>query len=442
MTMKRRDDITQDDARGVYSRPQTPARIGVGVLILFLLVIGGWSMLAPLSDAAIAQGSLQVEGRRQSVQHPYGGVVREIAVTEGQQVDEGEILVTLSDTEPRANRDVLLVEKAGLVARKARLAAERDGLDTFDTPAAIDGIGEETLNEAIANEMAILEARARQSASAIGVIDRRIEQLQTTRDGALVEAEGLERQAGLIGEELEAAKTLLEQGYAPRPRVLGLEREASQLQSSLAAKRAEIGSAAQAIAEAETEIAGLERTRIASVTEELRDAEAALSALEPKLAAAEDALVRTKIRAPASGEIVALSVFTEGGVIEAGAPIMEIVPSAAPFFVDARLRLTELHGIAAGQVADIQLLSAPRRERPEIRGVVETVSADRLVDERTGDGYYALQVRLNDEDVAASNFDLQAGMPVQVVMPTQARTLIDYLTSPLLDEIDTAFRER
>jgi membrane fusion protein, epimerase transport system len=214
------------------------------------------------------------------------------------------------------------------------------------------------------------------------------------------------------------------------------------LRSALAAKRAEIASAGEAVAEAQAEIAGLERSRLAAVTEELRDAEAALSAVEPKIAAAEDALLRTDIRAPASGEIVALSVFTEGGVIAAGAPLMEIVPSAAPFFVDARLRLTELHGIAAGQRAEIQLLSAPRSTRPDLSGFVETVSADRLEDERTGEAYYAIQVRLDADDVAASNFPLQAGMPVQVVMPTEARTLIDYLTSPLFDEFDTALRER
>lgn len=436
------DDTREADDRAAWSRPQAPARIGLVVIAAFVLAIGGWSAFAPLSDAAIAEGSLQVEGRRQSVQHPYGGVVKEIAVTEGQQVEKGDVVVTLSDTEPRSNRDVLLVEKAGLAARHARLIAERDGEVDFEPPADIDGIDAVTLDEAVASERALMAARLRQHESAVTVVRRRIEQLQTRRDGAEVEATGLERQVALTDEELEAARTLLEQGYTPRPRVLGLERDVAQLRSALAAKRAEIASAGEAVAEAQAEIAGLERSRLAAVTEELRDAEAALSAVEPKIAAAEDALLRTDIRAPASGEIVALSVFTEGGVIAAGAPLMEIVPSAAPFFVDARLRLTELHGIAAGQRAEIQLLSAPRSARPDLSGLVETVSADRLEDERTGEAYYAIQIRLDADDVAASNFPLQAGMPVQVVMPTEARTLIDYLTSPLFDEFDTALRER
>lgn len=434
-------DRKDSDDRAAWSQPHRPARIGIAVIAAFVLVIGGWSALAPLSDAAIAQGSLQVEGRRQSVQHPYGGVVKEIAVTEGQHVEKGEVLVTLSDTEPRAELDVLVVEKAGLAVRRQRLIAEREGAADFEPPAGLERIDPATLAETIASERALMAARLRQHESAVTVIERRIEQLRTTRDGAEVEAEGLERQIELTEEELEAARTLLEQGYTPRPRVLGLERDVAQLRSALAAKRAEIASAAQAVAEAQAEIAGLERSRLAAITEELRDAEAALSAVEPKIAAAEDALLRTDIRAPASGEIVALSVFTEGGVVAAGAPLMEIVPSAAPFFVDARLRLTELHGIAAGQRAEIQLLSAPRSVRPDLSGLVETVSADRLEDERTGEGYYAIQVRLDADDVAASDFALQAGMPVQVVMPTQARTLIDYLTSPLFDEFDTAFRE-
>lgn len=427
--------------RSAYERPQRPARLGLAVIAVFVLGIGTWSALAPLSDAAIAQGLLQVEGRRQSVQHPYGGVVEEITVSEGAFVKEGDTLLVLSDTGPRAERDVLLVEQAGLVARRQRLIAEREGLEEVSAPQPPAGVPDAMLQDALESERRVLEARRRLHDSSVNVLRSKMEQLQATIEGARVEAEGLRRQAELIDEELAAARTLLEKGYTPRPRVLGLEREASQLRSALAAKEAEIGASVQAIEEARTEIARLERTRVTSVTEELRTTEAALAGIEPKLAAAEDALRRTTIKAPATGEVVALSVFTEGGVIEAGTRLMDIVPSASTFFVDARLRLTDLHGISAGQAADVQVLSAPRSTRPDLTGTVRTISADRLTDDRTGEGYYALQVALDPDDVSASGFDLQAGMPVQVVIATEPRTLIDYLTSPLLDEIDTAFRE-
>lgn len=427
--------------RSAYDRPQRPARLGLAVIAAFVLGMGAWSALAPLSDAAIAQGLLQVEGRRQSVQHPYGGVIEKIMVTDGQTVEEGEPLLVLSDAEPRAQRDVLVVEKAGLAARRARLIAERDGGEEVAAPQTGPAIPPPVLEEALKSEGRIMEARNRLHQSSLGVLRSKIEQLQATMAGARAEAAGLRRQAELIDEELDAARTLLEKGYTPRPRVLALEREASQLGAALAAKEGEIGASIQAIEETRTEIARLERGRVTSLTEELRAAEAALAGLEPKLAAAEDMLRRTTIEAPATGEVVAVSVFTEGGVIQAGTRLMEIVPSASAFFVDARLRLTDLYGISAGQAAQVQLLSAPRSLRPDLAGTVRTISADRLTDERTGEGYYALQVALDADDVSASGFGLRAGMPVQVVIATEPRTLIHYLTGPLLDEIDTAFRE-
>lgn len=431
----------QERARTAYSRPQGPARLGLVVIALFAGTMTAWSALAPLSDAAVAQGSLQVEGRRQSVEHPYGGVIEDLRVSEGDHVEKGDILITLSDTERRSNRDVLLVEKTGLLATKARLVAEREGWDAPRFPDNLDRLDEAAAREAVASETAILETRNRQHEAAVNVVSSQIAQFRETIAGAKVEAAGLERQAGLIDEELEAARSLLEEGYTPRPRVLGLEREASQLRSALAAKTAEIASARQSIAEAESEMARLEHTRLTTVTEELRGVQTKLAEIEPKLEAAEDALRRTEITAPATGQVVALSVFTEGGVVQPGAKLMEIVPSGNPFFVEARLPLTELNGIEPGQEADIQLLSVPRSDRPHMSGTVETISADRLEDERTGEGYYSLQVRLDPDDLDDADIELQAGMPVQVVMPTEARTLIGYLTSPLLDEVSTAFRE-
>lgn len=433
--------MTDVHERQAYLRPQTPARLGLAVIVLFAGTISAWSAFAPLSDAAIAEGSLQVEGRRQSVQHPYGGVIQSLHVEEGETVSKGEVLAVLSGTELRSERDVLLVEKASLLAQRARLLAEREEWDEPRFSEELMALDHAAAREAMENARRILATSNRQHQAAIDVLEAQIQQFRETIAGAQAEAKGFERQAGLIDEELQGARKLLKQGYTTRPRVLALERQASQLKASAGAKRSEIATAEQSIAEAEREIAQLEEERLASLAQELRQVETGLSEVRPKLEAAEDAVQRTEIKAPASGHVVGLSVFTEGGVIEAGAPLMDIVPAANPFFVQARLRPTDLRGVEVGQTADIELLSIPRGERPDLQGEVETVSADRLEDERTGEGYYSLQVRLNADDLEDAGVRLQAGMPVRVVMPIEARTLLGYLTSPLMDEVTTAFRE-
>jgi multidrug efflux pump subunit AcrA (membrane-fusion protein) len=109
--------------------------------------------------------------------------------------------------------------------------------------------------------------------------------------------------------------------------------------------------------------------------------------------------------------------------------------------VEARLPLTDIGEVEKGATADIRLLSTPARMRPHITGTVETVSADRLTDERSGQAYYQLRVALTAEDVARAGVELQAGMPVEIVIPTRPRTMLDYLISPLIDEISGSFRE-
>ena len=167
-----------------------------------------------------------------------------------------------------------------------------------------------------------------------------------------------------------------------------------------------------------------------------------MATLAPKIDAAADMLERTRVTAPATGAVVGLSVFTEGGVVQPGARLMDVVPSDNPLVVDARLQVTDINDVAPGRAADVRLVSVNRNERPQLRGEITMVSADRSVDERSGQAYYPIKVRLNAEDVKRARLELRSGMAAEVVVTTQARTLIQYLAGPLIDEITGSFREK
>lgn len=428
---------------GDYVDAWRPARLGLFAVLGFAALLALWSWTAPLSGAAIAEGNFEIEGRRQTVQHPYGGVIDSLAVDEGARVERGEVLITLSDVEPRAQYDVLIGSRHALLARKARLVAERDGMESPDFLAYLpDDTDDAAVSEILANESGLFAARKEQHDANADVIEQRIVQLNEQSTGIRAQIEGLERQAELIEEEAAGARQLVETGVAPRARIRELERDASELRSNLGLRRSEVASLHESMGESRLEIARLERDRLSEITERIQQVDSELAELAPRIEAATDVLRRTEILSPASGRVVGLSVFTEGGVIESGTRLLDIVPDSNPLFVEARLRPSDLSDVFDGQQADVRLLGTPRTVRPKLTGTITNISADSIADERSGERYYALQVTLQAEEVADAGMVLQPGMPVQVVIETQPRTLIGYLTSPLMDEVSGAFRER
>jgi HlyD family type I secretion membrane fusion protein len=435
--------VASQTLQAKFMNPGAPARLGFIVIVVFVMAMIGWGALAPLSGAVVANGVLQAESGRKAVQHPYGGVVAKILVEEGDTVREGEVLIRLSDTEPRAQVEVLAAERDTLLAAQGRLLAEQAGAAT---PSFSDDLlsrrDEAGVQQAMDSEIALMGARQEQFQTSTDVLVQQKAQFDDRVAAADAQIDGLEAQRSSIAGELEDAQALLDQQLIARNRVLELQRSLDDIDSQILVLGTDIAAANKAMAEADLQIAGLARERQSEVSEALRTNQADLATLAPRLAAAQDALGRTDITATANGSVVDLKVVTQGGVIAAGQDLLGIVPTDGPMIVQAQMRLADVTDVARGETADIRLLALPATTRPHLSGTVETISADRVVDERSGQSYYALRVALDGQQVADAGVDLQAGMPVQVVIPTKGRTLIDYLTGPLIDEVSGAFRER
>jgi len=428
--------------RAFYSRPARPALLGATVVGAFAAAMTMWGTLAPISGAAIATGNLQVEGRRQSVQHPYGGVVRQLTVRDGARVEKGQLLIALDDSDPRAKLDVLVADRDAALAAQARLMAERDG---GGAPAFGDDLRNRSdrsaVRQAMANEAAMMTARRHQFDAETAVLRGKIKELSAQIGGTQAQLTGTQKQRELLTDEMSGAQHLYEQGYTPKTRILALQREDAKLQADIGAQQATIAGMQQQIAQNELEIAKAERARMSEITEQLRTTENKLAELAPKIDAAADVVSRTKITAPATGSVVGLDVFTEGGVIQPGAKLMDVVPSDNPLIVDARLKLSDINDVATGRRAEVRLTGVNYAERPRLYGTVKTVSADRLTDDKASPGYYAVEVALDPNDVKTSHVELQPGMPAEVIVATRPRTLFEYLLGPLRDELTRAFRE-
>jgi HlyD family type I secretion membrane fusion protein len=261
--------------RAFYARPARPALIGADVVATFALAMTMWGTLAPISGAAIASGNLQVEGKRQSVQHPYGGVVRQLLVREGAHVEKGQLLLTLDDSDPRSKLEVLIADRDAALATQARLIAERDGHDAPDFGDELHShFDKDTVRQAMANEIAMMAARRHQFEAETAVLRGKIDELKAQIGGTQAQLTGSEKQRDLLADEMTGAQHLFQQGFTPKTRILALQREDAKLQADMGAQQATIAGMQQQIAENGLEIAKAQRARMSEITDQLRSTKA------------------------------------------------------------------------------------------------------------------------------------------------------------------------
>ncbi len=420
------------------------------IVAVFFGGVGGWAALAPLASAVVASGSVVVSGSRQTVQHRDGGIVSRILVTEDQRVEAGEILVELDNTELVAQHDVMTAQFITLSAQESRLNAESQHLDVVAEPeqfASLDVVDRIAADEALAAQRDRLEARRDSVESEIAVLERRIEQLRAQIGGSQAQVTSHERQKELLEEELEGVRSLNERGLTPTNRVRELERALASLEGGRAEYESNIARVSEEIGEAELEMLRARREFDDEVAAELLEVEQRLAQLEPVREAIGAQIERARVRAPATGRIVGLRVHTEAGVIAPGQVLMEIVPENRPLVVQAHVKPADIDSLHPGARAQIRLTAFSASQAPILLGSLSLVSADRMIEESTGEAYYLAEATIDAdalqriEAIREGTTQLRPGMPAEVVIPVRSRTALQYLVEPLTDRFWRAFRE-
>lgn len=419
-------------------------RFGVFILLLFVGLTGFWLYTAPLDSAAIAPGIVKVEGNRKTIQHIDGGVVRELNVREGDLVKKGQVLVRLDSVQAQAAVDIFSTQYDTLRAQEARLRAERDGAAAVQFPPELLARADNsTTAEAVRGETQLFNARRVAQEAQISVLRQQILQLNEQSRGLVAQSQALERQMQLVNEELQGTRELYERGYAPKTRVLALERAMAAIGGQVAEYRGSVGRVRYTVAQAEAQMEQLRRDRLSQVSAELNNVQARIADLNERVAAAKDVVDRTEIRAPETGYVVGLTAFTVGGVINKGDRILEIVPEGSQMLIEARLRPEDAKDVHEGMRTELHLLAYKSRGIPIIHGTIITRSADRLTDQRTGEGFFTIQVAPDQKELEAiEGIKLAPGMPADVLVPTGSRTALQYLLEPLVGAARKSFKER
>ena len=422
-----------------------PLLIGLVASILLIIGFGGWAIMAQLSGAIIASGQIEVDQNRQIVQHPDGGVVAEILVDEGDTVNNGDVLLRLDPRAEKSELSIIQGQLFELMARRGRLIAERDNLDrvTFDPKLIAAAATDPAIEELKSGQEQLFHARRASLTKQVEQLRKRTAQIDNQIDGIIAQKAALNTQLDLIEIELADQQKLLDRGLAQASRVLALQRTQAELSGNLGDLVAREAEAAGRITEIEIEIQSQFTRRQEEAITRLRDQQFRALELDERAQTLMDRLDRMDIRAPATGIVYGLTVFTPRSVIRAAEPVMYLIPQDRPLIIAAQVSPINIDELFVSQDVTLRFSALDQRQTPELFGKVVKVSADAFVDEATRATYYRAEIILNDRQIdrLPAHITLIPGMPVEAFIRTSDRSPLSYLVKPLPDYFAKAFRE-
>jgi HlyD family secretion protein len=433
------------NTRQLQAEASIGRHLGIGILVVALLVggLGGWAALADISGAVIASGRLVVDSNVKKVQHPTGGIVGDLRVRDGDRVEKGDILLRLDETLTQANLAIARKALDELLARKARLEAERDGNASIEFPPSLmERRQEPDVASRLSREQRAFEIGRLGRAGRKAQLKKRVDQLTESINGYEVRVAAKATEITLIARELKSAHELWEKDLLPISRLTALEREATRIEGERGQLVSLISETKAKISETELQILQIDHDLRTEVGRELREIDAKIGELSERKIAAEDQLRRIEVRAPDTGRVHKLSVHTIGGVVAAGDPILLIVPEDEELTVEVKVSPTDIHQLYPGQPAELRFSALNQRTSAEIEGTVSRISADVATDERTGTSHYSVRIDLpNDTRAALGDLKLIPGMPVDAFIKTRDRKVVSYLLKPITDQMSRAMRE-
>jgi len=426
------------------TRTRGPVLAGLAVIALAFGGFGAWAATSPLSSASIAPGVVAVEGNRKTVQHLEGGIIGEILVKDGDRVDAGQVLLRLDPTRPQTVLSLLQGRYWAARAQEARLLAERDARDEIAYPADLIAAAgaDDDIAALVDGQQSLFGTRRAALDGQVSVLRQRIAQHKEQIGGVTAQIRSKRTQLDLVREEREGIETLFNKGIAPKPKLLAAKRAEARLEGEIGEHVAEVAELKQQSGETELRIIDLQNRAQERIALELRETQDALTELLDRLRAQEDIMARLDVRAPQEGIVVGLKFFTPGGVIPPGAPILDIVPDQEKLIISANVNPNDIDVVHAGLQAQIRLSVVNSRSTPLVDGTVTSISADRCVIDADGSAFYRATVELVPG--ALDHMDgvqLYPGMPAEVLINTGNRTALEYLLSPITDNVHRALRE-
>ena len=439
------DQETPEADAHLKQRLRRPMVMGAAVIGTLVVGLGVWASVTPLSSGISAPAEVRVEANRKTLRHRTGGIVRQILVKEGDLVRAGQPVMTFDDVEPRAAVDVLQNQADTLLSSAARATAEATGRTAVDLPPELaNRMNDPRVASMVRDQQFLFTTKLQLFQSQNAVLMQRLDQIQNQIEGAQAQVTSVNEQIRLTAEEMAGYQTLYDKGFAPKPLILRYQRSMADLNGRKGSLLADIARLRQQMGETRMQLTSLRDQRETQAAEELREAQSKLADTLPRLAAARQNLAETVVRSPVDGYVFNLTQFTLGGVAGSGEVLMDVVPTATPLVVQAMIKPQDIDEVRVGMDARVRLTGLNQRFVHPLPAKVSVVSADRISNERTGQSFYRVDLRIAPHELKTLNgkVEITPGMPAQALIVTGKRTLMGYLISPITDTLRDAFREQ
>ena len=417
--------------------------VGMGLVLIFVGGFLAWAILAPLDSAATASGQVVVISHRKTIQHLEGGIIRDIAVHDGQVVSQNQILIRLDDAVVKTQLALLATQRLSLDARLCRLNAEKEGksaivFDQIETK----WVPAEKVKKILDGENRFFLARKGLLAGQLKVIKEKIKQYKSEILGIGAQRIAVHQQLVIINQQLEEFGQLVEDGYMTKEQKTEVEKQKAELKGKAGELSANVAQIGQTISGARMEMLNLIETQLNEVIKDIQDLQPQLADLDERFRATVETYSHMLIRAPSSGKIFNLAYHTKGGIIEPGKPILEIVPQNERLVVDARVSPQDIDSVSPGQKVMMIFSAFNANKVPPVKGELTYIAADVMLDSNGGNPFFPARVEIDPAEYERlAKLNLQSGMQAEIQILTGKRTFIQYLTTPLTDTFRRAFKE-
>jgi HlyD family type I secretion membrane fusion protein len=419
--------------------------LGIGGVMLCALVL--WGVMAPLASAAVAPGNVNPDSSRKTIQHLEGGIIRAIDVKEGDRVTQGQPLFSLEPLAAKAIYTAKRQQWMRLQVTRGRLQAHRAGQETFDPPSFPNDVADADFDKFVKDQVQLFESRRRNFIEREQILRQQIAQLKQQAAAKTQENASLEKQGEFILEEIEDKRELMSKNLARKPEYLALMRANADLMGRKESNTAELARIAERIGEVELSIVGNKTQFDQDISDQMAKNNSDIAQLEETLAASEDVLKRTEIRAPVAGTVINMRFKTVGGVVRPGEALVDIVPANDTLIIDAKLSPNDIDVVHRGQMAEVYLMPYVSRHTPRLKGTVMYVGADIARDSPQASAagappYYELKIKVDAKELHhAAGLEMYPGMPAEVYVMTGSRSFIEYLVDPIRKSFRRAFVE-
>lgn len=428
----------------LQQRLRRPMVVGAGIIGSLVLGLGLWASVSQLATGITAQAEVRADAQRKTLRAREVGIVKAILVKEGQHVRAGQPLLIFNDVEARAAVTVFQNQYDTLLSQNARFTAEAMGKATLELPAELNArMADPAVATLVRDQQFLFATRQQLFQSQSAVLMQRVQQIETQVVGQQAQADLVLEQKRLTEEELAGYRKLNEQGFAPKTLILRYERTLAELAGRQGQLTADIARLKQQMGETRLQLNSIRNQRESEAAEGLRDSQAKLADVVPRLTTARQTLDGTVVRSPVDGYVFNLTQFTVGGVVGAGEVMMDVVPSGTPLTVTALVKPEDVDEVHVGMKAKIKLTGLNQRFNDSLDATVSVVSADRMTNDKTGTAFYRVDLRIPPSELKKlkKGFKMTPGMPAMALIVTGERSVMGFLISPITQTLEDAFRE-